>query len=353
MIAKQLVSLFYKTGNFGVQWRNYEVKRKDTGKLKLPSPSAKHVGRRWRSTKVGGIRFSLSLFRFPASPLVGRREQRETPSIIGAPRWTKTLKHVRAHTNTHPHTATHSHAHSHSHVICYPICTVTKLPLTPGPSGDYTHTQTYAHLQYVQTRTQSGEAACTHAHTHCGGVPGCVIGGGDNCGLSCPHERSPTLWEQRTASSHVCTRPAVCPFRVTKPLYALNTKCDLYRAIEKVGKGLKRVRNEKKNARWKTGAVEKKRLVWNVRSVDRRHRKRRDQMSSRSNGWTMWQLVFTCASYGGFFSPFFPRFLWSFKYIFQSFQSVRLNTLASSCCTSGLWEKYWHHHRWAWLRHND
>lgn len=80
-------------------------------------------------TLSGRLAHSLACFGFP----VGHREQRETRSVGGGgglcpdgPRCT--------HTNTH--------SLSHSHVICYPICTVTKLPVTPGPSGGWTRSYT-------------------------------------------------------------------------------------------------------------------------------------------------------------------------------------------------------------------
>lgn len=95
-----------------------------------------------------------SCFGFP----VGLREQRETRSVgwgvvggEGVPRWTEM------------HTQTHSF--SHSHVICYPICTVTKLPVTPGPSGGCTHSYT---LKQLRTHTKVGKYVllCMYTHTH-------------------------------------------------------------------------------------------------------------------------------------------------------------------------------------------
>lgn len=109
---------------------------------------------------MGGIRCSRSLFRFPASPLVGHREQRETPSIRGAPRWTETPTHARVCVRAHA--VTHSHALSHSHVICYPICTVTKPPLTPGPSEDCTHTHTHKHTHTYSMYKHTHSRTATH-----------------------------------------------------------------------------------------------------------------------------------------------------------------------------------------------
>lgn len=71
---------------------------------------------------------------------------------------------------TEMHTQTHTHSLSHSHVICYPICTVTKLPVTPGPWGGG-DTQTQSN-NYTHTHTKvSNTLYCVYTHTHSRGVP--------------------------------------------------------------------------------------------------------------------------------------------------------------------------------------
>lgn len=125
--------------------------------------------------------------RFAGSP-VGHGEQREPRSIRGEPRWTETCTHTHSHTHTCIHTL------SHSHVICYPICTVTKLPVTPGPWGEYGHTHTL--IQYVHTSKHSQSHTkvmelCDCARTHTNTQKRClqyVTGSEDSCSLSCSLE---------------------------------------------------------------------------------------------------------------------------------------------------------------------
>lgn len=89
------------------------------------------------------------------------------------------------HTNTHIRTPSSAHSLSRSHVICYPICTITKLPVTPGPCGGYTHTHAHTtpHTKvtdmYVDTQQRCSQ---------------CVTGGEDSCSLSCSLELAPTRY---------------------------------------------------------------------------------------------------------------------------------------------------------------
>lgn len=99
-----------------------------------------------------------------------------------------------------------AHTNTHSHVICYPICTVTKLPVTPGPSGGYTHSHTNSY-----TDTHKGLKNVLHAHTHARAhahtqqrCSQCVIGGADNCDLSRSLEWAPTL-QQPYTNTHAHT----------------------------------------------------------------------------------------------------------------------------------------------------
>lgn len=103
----------------------------------------------------------------------------------------------RAHTNTRVHTHACAHSLSHSHVICYPICTVTKLPVTPGPCGgirtqiQHVHTRKHAHDSHARRLRKCATArarARTHTQQRCSR---CVIGGEDNCNLSCSLEWAP------------------------------------------------------------------------------------------------------------------------------------------------------------------
>lgn len=144
------------------------------------------------------LTWSPLLLRLPS----GHKEQRETRSIGGAAQmdWD-------AHTNTH--------SLSHSHVICYPICTVTKLPVTPGPSGGYTHSYT---VKQLHRHTQRFEICvmCTQtrvrAQQRCSR---CVIGGADSCGLSRSLEWAPTLWQPRATSGTLS-------FSLYRTLYIVN-----------------------------------------------------------------------------------------------------------------------------------